>query len=770
MTSRLERMAGMRTLRLLPMLVLMALLFMTCKNDTTEPVAGEGAVSGLVTDGLGGAVAGATISSLGPVASGQSVQTDAQGRFLLKFTLDSSSTLTLAVGHSGFRDTTITVRVLSGSTTSAAIQLASTLPVGPAGVSGTVKDATTGLPVAGATVKGSSPQLDPLTAQSDAAGRFTMTFPVDSTYRQSQAGISLSASRSGYRDTTVAATITFGMSTPVTVRLMPKSAALLSGRVLNLRNGSPVSGASVRVQIVSGGSATQTAVSNILGEYSVAFTLDSTAIANVAVSQAGFRDTTFYTRLTQSSSTTADVSLDPRSTIAGLSGTVTDALAGIPLSSASVTAQVISPSQQAAQTAVTNIVGEFNFLMTVDTTSIVRLAVNRTGYRDTTLFAKAIPGTMSAIVVGMRQGIAGNGGTGLPQTIAFLGATPPELSVNGVGGKETAVLDWEVRDSLGNPVDANHTALLTFSIVGGPGGGEYLSPTAITTTASGKASVTFNSGIRSGVAQVVASTSVGNRIITSSPIRVVIDGGFPDQRHFTVASPFFNLPALGVAAYRQQISVLAGDKYSNPAAASAVYFRTSACVVQGTFGSAVTTKDGQGTVDLITGNPYPFGSASAAAWGDGYFFVAARTIGEAGTMVQDSVLFLLSGEASITSIAPSSFNIPNGGSQSIAFHVEDALGHPLAQGNTITVTASIPPPPVDGQLQNKVFLQFGKDGTVVLPDLMTPGPGSTQFSLTLSDGSWGIVDSVGTPVIVTISVIGPNAVGGISTSVMGTVH
>jgi hypothetical protein len=86
------------------------------------------------------------------------------------------------------------------------------------------------------------------------------------------------------------------------------------------------------------------------------------------------------------------------------------------------------------------------------------------------------------------------------------------------------------------------------------------------------------------------------------------------------------------------------------------------------------------------------------------------------------------------------------------------------------VTASIPPPPVDGQLQNKVFLQFGKDGTVVLPDLMTPGPGSTQFSLTLSDGSWGIVDSVGTPVIVTISVIGPNAVGGISTSVMGTVH
>ena len=208
-----------------------------------------------------------------------------------------------------------------------------------------------------------------------------------------------------------------------------------------------------------------------------------------------------------------------------------------------------------------------------------------------------------------------------------------------------------------------------------------------------------------------------------------------------------------------------------PAAPSAVYFRTSAGVIQGTFGNAVTTKDGQGTVDLISGNPMPLGSAAAPAFGDGYHYVVAETRGQNGVNVRDSLLLLWSGAGSISGIAPGSFDIPNKGSQSISFQVADGLGHPLAQGTRISVAATIPPPPVEGMEQNKVALQFGnQSNTVELPDVITPGSGRTQFTMTLRDGSWGIVDSAGTPVTVTITVTGPNTPNSISASISGVVH
>ncbi len=581
----------MRTLRLIPLLALLSLLFVTCKNDTTEPTLGEGAVSGLLTDAVtGGVVTGATVMSQGPIAGGLSVLTDESGRFLLKFSLDSTATLVLGISRLGYRDTLLTVAVTSGTTSA------------------------------------------------------------------------------------------------VTVRLV--------------RTGGNTGG------------------------------------------------------------------------IASVFGVTSDAGTNSPLAGTSVTAQIVSPVPKPAQTALTNVLGEFNFLFSVDTVSIVRVSLARTGYRDTTVYLKANASVPVVAAIGMRQGIGGiGGGSGLPQTIAFVGVTPPELSVYGVGGKETAILDWEVRDSLGNPIDVNHAAQLAFSISNGPGGGEYLSPQTLTTTAAGRASVTFNAGIRSGVAQVVASTVAGGRTITSSPVRVVIDGGFPDQAHFTIATASFNFPAMGVAGMRDQISVIVGDKYSNPAAASAVYFRSSAGVVQGTFGTAVTTKDGQGTVDLISGNPEPLGAYAAPAFGNGYHYVVARTVGQGGVTVQDSLLLLWSGAAMITGINPATFNIPNGGNQAFTFQVQDALGHPLAKGTTINVAAYIPPPPVDGQVQNKVTVNFGDNtNTVVLRDVIQPGPGSTQFNANLGDGSWGVADSTGTPVRLTITVTGPNTSGPVSASINGVVH
>jgi len=450
-----------------------------------------------------------------------------------------------------------------------------------------------------------------------------------------------------------------------------------------------------------------------------------------------------------------------------VSGTVKDNASGAALQG--VTVSVVGPLSQVPDVT-TDDKGAYAIKFTVDSVAMVTVKFSRDRYRDTSIVVQVFAGASTDLTVNMMSFQAVTGGSGTPQSIAFLSAAPPELSVYGVGGKETAVLNWQVRDSLGNPVDAYNRATLNFTVQSPLGGGEYVSPATMATDASGSASVTFNSGTRAGVVQILASTTAGSRTITSEPVRMVIHGGFPDQAHFTIATPAFNFPALGIAGARHQISVLIGDKYSNPAISSAVYFRSSAGVIQGTTAGAITTADGQGTVDLISGNPEPLGVYAAQAFGNGYHFVVARTLGQGGVPVQDSLLLLWSGGAMITGINPTTFDIPNGGSQTITFNVEDGLHHPLSAGTAIGVEANIPPPPTDGVQQNKVFLVFGNQGGISLPDVIFPGPGTTNFTMIISDGSWGIVDAAGTPVNVTITVSGPNAAAPISASISGVIH
>ena len=459
----------------------------------------------------------------------------------------------------------------------------------------------------------------------------------------------------------------------------------------------------------------------------------------------------------------------PLPTEGAISGTIKDAGSGLPVKGVTVS---VSGATGDVGAVVSDDNGVFTVKFSMDSVATITVRLSRDRYRDTTISMQMLAGSTTTLSILMSSVQAVSGGSGgTPQTIAFLSAVPAELSVSGVGGKETSVLSWQVRDSLGNPMDVLSPANITFSILSPLGGGEYISPTTISTDATGSAAVTFNAGTRAGVVQVEATVAVGSRVIQSSPVRMVIHGGFPDQAHFSIATPAFNFPALGIAGARHQISVLVGDKYSNPASPTAIYFRSSAGVIQGTTSGAITTVDGQGSVDLISGNPEPIGSPyRAEALGDGYHYVVARTLGQNGVPVQDSLFLLWSGGAMITGISPSTFNIPNAGSQTINFNVEDILHHPMAEGTAINITAEIPPPPVDGVQQNKVFLLFGDQGRIILPDVVFPGPGTTQFSMAVQDGSWGIVDSAGTPVSVTITVTGPNTVSPVTATITGVVH
>ncbi len=450
-----------------------------------------------------------------------------------------------------------------------------------------------------------------------------------------------------------------------------------------------------------------------------------------------------------------------------ISGVVTDAATGNAL--ADVTIQAISVSQGNRNT-VTDAGGNYSFLFTVDSTLDVDVSLTKSGYRDTTIgitllagqeFSLSVQMTPRSVIVG-----GGGGGTGLAQTIAFLGSNPTEVSVYGVGGLETSILGFEVRDSLGLPIDAQHAVTLTFSSVSGPNGGEYISPPAVTTNSGGQAFTTFNSGIRSGVVQIVATASVAGRTIISSPVRVIINAGFPDQAHFTVAANRFNFPALGIMGRRDAMSVLVGDVYSNPVVQNtAVYMRSSAGVIQA---SIFTNADGEGAVDLISGNPAPFGIYAAPGYGNGYHYVVARTIGQGGVPVQDSILILWSGASQISNLTPGTFAISNGSFQDFTFTVSDYLGHPLSAGSIIRVVATVPPPPDPFSPVNQVQLSFGVEGVIALEDVIFPGPGTTDFTCRLSDGTI-TVDTV-TAVTLSVVVESPSQNGGAYTTISGTVR
>jgi len=200
------------------------------------------------------------------------------------------------------------------------------------------------------------------------------------------------------------------------------------------------------------------------------------------------------------------------------------------------------------------------------------------------------------------------------------------------------------------------------------------------------------------------------------------------------------------------VNVLIGDRYSNPAATSAVYFRSTAGVVEGTNGSAATSKDGQVTVNLITGHPFADEAVARIPGMDpGFAWIHAQTVGERGAIVQDSTLVLCTGLGTISNVSPAFLDVPDSGSAVVSFKVSDLYNHPLASGTTISVVATLPPPSYPDAPQNKVLVSFGTEGTITLGDMMV---GGTDFTARVSDGSWEIHQ--GTPFYLSITVKGPN--------------
>ena len=327
--------------------------------------------------------------------------------------------------------------------------------------------------------------------------------------------------------------------------------------------------------------------------------------------------------------------------------------------------------------------------------------------------------------------------------IVILEVNNPRIGIQSTGANETAQITYEVRDRNGIPVDGNHKATLSFTVVAESGFSDAtVNPATATTNERGRAIANVHSGVKAGAIEVQAAAGG----LLSKPIRIAIHGDLPDPDHFSLAFEKVNIAGLVYDQIQNGVTTLVGDQYGNPVPDStAVWFSADYGVVQG---SAFTDEHGLATVWEVTGAPRPL-----IPGGDGLVTITAQTVSKAGDAIFTSGQVLWSGPTIIEFTNPTTgqgFNIPKGGFATLTFRVRDANNNPLTGGTQIEVSTTA------GSIAG--------DTDIVLPD--TQSSEYTTFQVSLSDDTPD--EDVARPATIAVQVTSEN--GNRTAIINGTVN
>lgn len=413
-----------------------------------------------------------------------------------------------------------------------------------------------------------------------------------------------------------------------------------------------------------------------------------------------------------------------------ITGSIVDKVTGNPLDSALVT--IIIDGQN--YNGLTDLTGKFTTQLNITTNKQITFIGRKTGYLPDTTVANIIAGKSNTIPSLQLERLSGGVvAGGLPATITVVSQSVQSVFVRESGANEVASITFLVSDSSGFPLTISRRTDVNFRITTGPNGGEYLNPAMAKTDENGQVTIYLSSGTIAGVVQIEASIITTTRVIKSNPVVIAIHGGAPDFAHFSLGAERYNFPGLDWIGRMNSISVLIGDKYSNPVRPNtAVYFNSTGGVIQG---SSLTDINGQGSVTLFSGLPEPFHSVLGA----GYATVTAKTANENNNEIQRDIIVLFSGAPGL-SVFPTSINVPNGGSQDFNYIVADRNGNPMSAGTSIKVSH-------DGE-----DVKLMGDIDITLDDVISKS--FTFFSFTLADEKDTV--NVAKPISVKIETEGPN--------------
>lgn len=304
--------------------------------------------------------------------------------------------------------------------------------------------------------------------------------------------------------------------------------------------------------------------------------------------------------------------------------------------------------------------------------------------------------------------------SGAASNILLLEQSASSIGVKESGSKEVADITFQLADSSGNPVILDKKTLVNFSFGVHPGGGEFLNPPAAETDNNGVATVHLSSGTTAGVVQIIAETEVDGRTIRSHPVAVSIHGGLPDQSHFSLGPVVRNFPGLNQYGLTNTMTVIVGDKWSNPVRpGTSVSFSSSHGVIEG---STLTNSQGQGSVTLLSANPLP---------PDGVAHIRATSADDQNSLVESITPVVFSG-ITIAQISPS------GGAQigqTYTLTLTDQNNNPLVEGTSISV--AVAGEAVDVVGATSVTLDDTQFIGGINYEHIRRGPGWTEFSFTI---------------------------------------
>jgi len=390
-----------------------------------------------------------------------------------------------------------------------------------------------------------------------------------------------------------------------------------------------------------------------------------------------------------------------------LTGEVIDSVSGNPLEGAVIFIETDSLDFGDA----TDAGGQFSIEIEVRKSQTVYISVSKEGYYERVFTQRVIAGNnveMPAFQLRPFDDVAEKSIE--PASINLYSQNYESIGVKESGSIEVAEIIFEIRDSSGVILDLDHKQTVNFKLGNSLGGGEYLFPSSTVSNGKGQATVALNSGTVAGVVQVIAEINFEGTIIRSKPVLIAIHGGLPDQAHFGIALNQYNIPGLIEFGFQDEVTVFIGDKYSNPVRpGTSVYFNTTEGIIEG---SALTNDLGIASVTLISN--YPHSS-------DGFGTVTATTIDENSNFISVQSPILFSGAPIVTiNPADNNFNIPNGGTKTFNYMVNDLNGNPIAANSSISVI-------VEGK-----NVTLSGNTNIVLSDILY---GGTNYTFYLSDST-----------------------------------
>jgi hypothetical protein len=338
-----------------------------------------GTIQGTVTDTTGNPVSGAIVTVGGAWSGG--ITTGDDGSFTFAFV--TPGTVTITAAKAGYQSVTGSGTVSARTTLTFSPRLSTAPPQATTGtLVGRVVDSQWGLPIdhlpedKGVTVTlsgGISTEPDP-----NKGGSFQIQGLAPNTYQ-------VVVGMNGFASKTFRVVILPGVTTDLgTIRLeMSLSKMTLTGKVTNAASGAPISNAEIDV------TGTQlTGVSDFAGTYAIADIPQPSQIT-LKVSAPGYIGKTFFVT-TSPWTKTMDIALTPEATTGSLTGTVSNADTGKPLSGVTLTL-----AGNPAISATTGSTGAFTFTDLPKGAQQVNLALS--GYAPRTLTTAIAAGVVNNV-------------------------------------------------------------------------------------------------------------------------------------------------------------------------------------------------------------------------------------------------------------------------------------------------------------------------------------------------------------------------------------